>query len=230
MEIDYRRLLQDVTNTLSDPLTTANETTFELRSMIRNWGGLEYKHLELINHTKKSLWKMRRLLTSVQDCLRYSEMKTLPREDKLLINQFCRELAAEEDFPVQIETDLPDHYAEKLNEEALRTLLKLLLAQSQMRTFRRVETPELDWMILNVTDQMRLGMLTFCITDFGTPVSRIEAEQAFSLPDDENGLFTIDRLDLYNCLLIVKLYHGSIYIDSDYRDGRRVVIHIALRE
>ena len=54
----------------------------------------------------------------------YSMADQLPRQDRVLVNELCRDMADSQDVEVLYRSDVPDYYAVATNKKALEKVLE----------------------------------------------------------------------------------------------------------
>ncbi len=182
-----------------------------------------------LDHLDDTLWLIESQLGRLSDLAYYSSMEKLEYSDRVLLNRLCRDLVNDQDVKVIFETDIPDYYAIKTNEEALSKILSTLLDQAVYRVLNRRTNRRAQQVTLTVTERGEEGKLTFVVTDTGDVASREDDITTFDPPTEKPSNSTMKAVGYCNCKLMVDLLGGFIYIDPKYRDGRRVVFDIALK-
>ena len=158
----------------------------------------------------------------------YSMADRLPRQDRVLVNELCRDMADSQDVEVLYRSDVPDYYAVATNRTALRKVLEILLRHAAVRVAARCGDTRERLVYLNVTEGGEKGKLTFAVSDTGDLPTPDENQRYMNPPADNDGSDVSARVEICNCQLLVRLLGGFAYVDPDYRQGRRVVFSIAL--
>ena len=188
----------------------------------------EEERLDVLLRLEQSYCKLRTRVNRLTDLAYYSAVDKLPRTDKVLVNELCREMAEEQDVEVLYGSDIPDHYAVTTNRAALEKVLEMLLRHASVRVVERKDDTHERYVFLIVTEQAVTGQLTFAVSDTGEQPTAEENQNYFNPPTDTGSKKVSTSIENYNCQLLVRLLGGFIYIDPNYKGGRRVVFSIAL--
>lgn len=193
---------------------------------------LDEERYDLILKEDRELARLVRYVGTWSDLASYSLATSLELSNKVLVNQFCRQLAGEQDVNVRLVTDLPDHYVITTHYESLCKVLTTLLGHAADRVMEYYPThPEITpEIVLQVTEKGEKGKLTFSVSDTGCPTTIEEDIKTFDLPTgvNRNCVHIFRKMEFFNLRLMVNLLGGFIYIDPKYRDGRRVIFSIDL--
>ena len=214
----------------------------DLRTSLHSVGGFTYlikddechpsmsqeERLDVLRSLEQSYGQLRTRVNRLTDLAYYSAVDKLPRQDKVLVNELCREMAEEQDVEVLYGSDVPDYYAVTTNRAALEKVLDVLLRNASVRVVDRKDDSQERYVFLNVTERGEKGQLTFAVTDTGEQPTPEENQNYFNPPTDTGSHIVSTSVEIYNCQLLVRLLGGFIYIDPNYKGGRRVVFSIAL--
>ena len=189
---------------------------------------LSYKErCEALDRLGRGYGKLQKKVDSLIDLAYYSTVDQLPRQDKVLVNQLCRDKAGEHEVEVIYKSDIPDYYAVATNRTALVKVLEILLRHAAMRVAARKDDTRERHVYLNVTERGPEGQLTFAISDTGDLPTPEENQNYLNPPTDTDSKKASTSVEVYNCQLLVCLMGGFVYVDPDYKKGRRVIFSIA---
>ena len=195
---------------------------------------LDDERYDLILKEDRQLTKLVKYVDAMSDLACYSLVSQLKFTNKVLVNEFCRQLAGEQDVNVRFVTDIPDYYAIKTHYECLCKVLTVLLGHAAERVMEYYPThPETEpEIVLKVSEKVERNKLTFLVSDSGCPTTVEEDLRTFDLPtgdDQVSDSFIFRQVELFNVKLMVNLLGGFIYVDPKFPDGRRVIFSIALQ-
>lgn len=225
---DYWRFLQHVSRELRAPLQDMRTFADVMKDDEWRTSLADDERGELFRRLDRCLYESECLMESLEDLTYYSSVFRLERNDKVLVNRLCEELAEGRDVEVLFESDVPDYYAIPTNSACLRKVLRILLDTACRRVRERTLNEREPECFLTLTEHASKGKLTFAVSDTGDPATLEEDVTAFSLPAGQHGTLFTRRVEYYNCWQMVRLLGGFIYIDPKYRDGRRVIFSIDL--
>jgi signal transduction histidine kinase len=115
------------------------------------------------------------------------------------------------------ESDLPDDYEVKTNEEAINALLRHLLDNAVQYTEQGVIT-------LSCTEYG--NMVRTSVTDTGKGISEEQRAHIFDTFREMGDRRKLQGLGLTICQAIVKLLGGKIWLDESYTEGTRFIFDI----
>lgn len=222
----YLELLSHVTQEMQMPLNDISNFVYTLKEDEYRPSLAEDERCALLSRIDTRLLQLRRMMGTLTNMTSYSSMTGLDRKDRVLLNQLCRELAAEQDVEVVFTSDIPDYYAVNTHLETLMKVLSTLLQAASERALFRTPSRQEPRVCLDISEQPKSGQLTISVSDTGEPTTLEEDLTQFNLPTERPCRSTIRHLGLYNCRLMVVLLGGFIYIDPKFRQGRRVVINL----
>ena len=175
-------------------------------------------------------WKLQRQIVNMKDLADYSMTDRLLREDKVLVNQMCRELAGKQDVKVLFKSDMTDYYTITTNLDALEKVLSILLSHAAVRALSRNDDTRERLVSLSISERAEDGVLTFVVSDTGDPLPAEMAESYFNLPagGSSQNVNVSGSIENYNCRLLARLLGGFVYTDPAYKDGLRVVFSMAV--
>ncbi len=214
----------------------------DLRISLHSVGGFTYlikddecrpsmsqdERIDVLRRLEQSYGQLQTKVNRLTDLIYYNTVDYLPRTDKVLVNELCRELAEKQDVEVLYGSDIPDYYAVTTNHAALEKVLEILLHHASERIVERMDDSRGRYVFLNVTERGEKGQLTFAVSDMGDQPTADENQNYFNPPTDNGSNIVSISIEIYNCQLLVRLLGGFIYIDPSYKGGRRVVFSIAL--
>lgn len=76
---------------------------------------------------EQSYEQLQKEVNRLTDIAYYSTVDQLPRTDKVLVNELCRDIAGGREVEVLYGSDIPDYYAISTNRAALERVLEILL-------------------------------------------------------------------------------------------------------
>jgi len=180
----------------------------------------DYRRCALFEKMERELAVLGRKAGMLFDLSYFASKEELPRDDKVLVNQLCRQTADECEARVAYRSDIPDYYAVRTNGEALKKLIELLLNEASERIKTSDDSREgvlkgscedEPRIFLIVTEQDERGRLTFSVT--ARTGGKVYSGSAPQVPH-------------LLCQMLARLLGGFAYIDPDYRDGVRVIFDI----
>lgn len=148
----------------------------------------------------------------LDDIVRYGNMSELPMEDTTVVNRLCRWQIAMLNVPVTFYSELGDDFSIQTNKKALTEVISMLLSHAVSRVADMEDAEREPRVILSVKQKGEAGHLTISVTDEGLPFTTTQI-----------------RAELYLCRLIARLMGGDLRLDSDYKDGTRIIFHIVCR-
>ena len=202
----------------------------ELRRQEREADAVEMERLGLLFRTSRNLQALHRTLRCLGSLARYSTLGTLDCPDRIIVNRLCRMLVQSGEIKAEFESGLPDSFTLRTNEAALAELIQTLVLQGSARLLRREDGSGDHRLLLCVAPRKVRGedRLVFIVEDNGGRMAPGDIGRAFTLPDElptaRHEL--LDRMELRLCWQIVRLLGGSIRIDPDFSDGRRVIFTV----
>ena len=148
----------------------------------------------------------------LDDIVRYGNMSELPMEDTAVVNRLCRWQIAMLNVPVTFCSELGGDFSIQTNKKALTEVISMLLSHAVSRMADMEDAEREPRVILSVKQKGEAGHLTISVTDEGLPFTTTQI-----------------RAELYLCRLIARLMGGDLRLDSDYKDGTRIIFHIVCR-
>jgi len=215
----------------------------DLRTSLHCWGAFLYLmrksdrqpslSYEEWNHALDRLeqcyGQLQMKMNGLIDLAHYNTVDRLERQDKVLVNLLCRDIAEEQDVKVLYQSDIPDYYAVTTNKTALKKVLEILLRHATARVAERRDDSRERLVCLNVTERGEEGQLTFAVSDTGELPTTEENQRYLNPPADTDSKKVSAATEVYNCRLLVSLLGGFAYVDPDYKKGRRVIFSIAVQ-
>jgi signal transduction histidine kinase len=115
------------------------------------------------------------------------------------------------------ETELPDDYQVKTNEESVRALLKHLIENAVQYTEKGVITVACT----EYGDHVRTS-----VTDTGIGIPKELREHVFDTFREMGPTQKLQGLGLSVCKAIVNLLGGKIWLDENYTNGSRFIFEL----
>lgn len=170
---------------------------------------------------------VRDLVDSAIELLQYENLVELPREDNVLMNEFCQDMfeackryLKNNNLDLVFETALPDGFIARTNMSYLRKLMKDLLICS-------MEYTQEGFIKMVVNDEPQHRLLHFVIRDTGIGIPDDVLENVFEqLPDDEDLHNKIAGIRLRRARVLVHLLGGTVFIDKLYPNGTAIFFTI----
>lgn len=214
----------------------------DLRTSLHSVGGFAYlikedgrqpslsekERLDVLRRLEQSYEQLQKEVNRLTDIAYYSTVDQLPRTDKVLVNELCRDIAGGREVEVLYGSDIPDYYAISTNRAALERVLEILLHHACERTASCKDDGRELYVFLNVTERGEKGSLTFSVSDMGELPTLEENLKYFNPPTAADNRKVSTSTEIYYYQLLVRLLGGFIYIDPDYKNGRRVIFSIAI--
>ena len=182
---------------------------------------------DLFLKSERSMLRLTRQVNTLADLTYYGRLHTLPKDDRVLINDLCREVAGEYDIPVRYKSDIPDYYALMVNGEVLRRVIDFLVGCAVGRVLAKDGPGDQGQVYLIVTERGEPGQLTFSVSDNARRDTPDEVRRLFTPPTEPQAVAVDERMQMLLCRILVRLMGGFIYISDNYDGGRRVIFSIA---
>ena len=225
---NYWQFLGNVMHELGEPLHAIGGFVHLLRDDDQLPELLDDERHDLLERSMNGISRLQQLVGLVAGLSHYAMKQEVERGDRVLINDLCLGLRDEQEQEVLFKSDVPDYYAVKTNRECLQTVLRILLRQAVNRVWQKSRFEGDDHVYLIVTERGERGKLTFSVSDNGQPEPVSDLQRLFFLPAEKDARRTVERTEFLLCCRLVELLDGFLYIDPEFRDGRRVVFQVAL--
>jgi len=225
---NYWQFLGNVMHELREPLHAVGGFVYLLHHDAQIPELLDDERHDLLRRSERGISQVQQMVNTVVNLSYYVVRQEVERSDKVLVNALCLGLRDEQEQEVLFRSDVPDYYAVKTNRECLQTVLRILLRQAVNRVWQKSRFAGDDHVYLIVTERGERGKLTFSVSDNGQPEPVADLRRLFFLPAEKDAQRTVERTEFLLCCRLVELLGGFLYIDPEFRDGRRVVFQVAL--
>ena len=138
----------------------------------------------VLDRFEEGYGKLQTKVNGLIDLAYYNTVEELERQDKVLVNELCRDMAGRQDVKVLYLSDIPDHYAVTSNKTALKKVLEILLRHATTRVIERKDDSRERLVYLNVTERGTEGQLTFAVSDTGELPTPEENQRYLNPPAD----------------------------------------------
>ena len=178
---------------------------------------------QLSNLIKNSSKTITKLIDELAELSLYESKKSLPVNYTLSPNLLGHSMVdtmrvhCKPGVRMFYESDLPDDYEVKTNEEAINALLRHLLDNAVQYTEQGVIT-------LSCTEYG--NMVRTSVTDTGKGISEEQRAHIFDTFREMGDRRKLQGLGLTICQAIVKLLGGKIWLDESYTEGTRFIFDI----
>ena len=174
----------------------------------------------MIKDSSKTITK---LIDEMAELSLYESKKSLPLNYTMSPNHLCRLMvdsyrsSCKPGVRMFFETELPDDYQVKTNEESVRALLKHLIENAVQYTEKGVITVACT----EYGDHVRTS-----VTDTGIGIPKELREHVFDTFREMGPTQKLQGLGLSVCKAIVNLLGGKIWLDENYTNGSRFIFEL----
>ena len=225
---NYWQFLGNVMHELGEPLHAVGGFVYLLRHDDQLPELLDDERSDLLQRSDDCLERVQQAVSIVLNLSYYAMKQEMELKDQVHVNSFCRELVKEQACEVRFGSDVADDLAITTNEQCLSMVIGLLVKQAVARVCRTDAPMREPLVSLVVTQRGERGKLTFSVTDNGRREAVGDLQQLFFLPAEKEAAHTLERTEFLLCCRLVELLDGFLYIEPEFKDGRRVVFQVAL--
>ena len=178
---------------------------------------------ELSTMIKDSSKTITKLIDELAELSLYESKKSLPMNYTISPNHLCRHMVdamrprCKDGVRMYYETELPESYEVRTNQEAVEALLKHLIENAIQYTDQGVITVACS----EYEDKVRTS-----VTDTGRGIPPERRAHVFDTFREMGENQKLQGLGLSICKSIVKLLNGKIWLDEEYTEGSRFIFEL----